>query len=219
MKREILSSLSYGIYALGVTNGKCASACIVNTVTQVTNQPDRILVSVSHDNYSCQCIKEKGIFTVSVLSEDTSGAVIGALGFASGKNGDKLANIRYKMLREGVPVIQENICCWFLCQVENQMETDTHTIFFARVLAGSEKTERVPMTYDYYRRAIKGTIPKNSPVYFPARPDDKEENDQSFTCRICKFVYDDPIIPFEELPDDWGCPICGSPKSAFVRNL
>ncbi|MCI2191464.1 MAG: rubredoxin, partial [Oscillospiraceae bacterium] len=62
-------------------------------------------------------------------------------------------------------------------------------------------------------------VPKNSPVYFPARPDDKEENDQSFTCRICKFVYDDPIVPFEELPDDWECPICGSPKSAFVRNL
>lgn len=44
-------------------------------------------------------------------------------------------------------------------------------------------------------------------------------------CVICGFIYDDAVgMPehgiaagtrFDDLPDDWICPECGSPKSAF----
>ncbi|MCI8340257.1 MAG: rubredoxin [Eggerthellaceae bacterium] len=46
-----------------------------------------------------------------------------------------------------------------------------------------------------------------------------------YECDICGWIYDpaigdpdngiDPGTPFEELPDDWTCPECGAPKSAF----
>ena len=32
-----------------------------------------------------------------------------------------------------------------------------------------------------------------------------------------KYEYSDPLIPFDELPDDWVCPICGAPKSVFKK--
>lgn len=48
-----------------------------------------------------------------------------------------------------------------------------------------------------------------------------------YVCTICDYVYDpgvgDPangIAPgtrFEDLPEDWVCPLCGAPKSEFVR--
>jgi rubredoxin len=48
-----------------------------------------------------------------------------------------------------------------------------------------------------------------------------------YVCTICDYVYDptagDPgngIAPgtrFEDLPDDWVCPLCGAPKSEFVK--
>ena len=161
MEPNILRTLSYGMYAIGVKGNNGPSACIVNTVMQVTNTaPLMITLSMSRDNYSCQCIKEHKLFTVAVLSEDTSGAVVGALGFTSGKNGGKLSNIRHKVLREGVPVIRENICCWFLCRMVDCMESPTHTLFLAEIVAGSEHTRRKPMTYDYYRQVIKGGVPK-----------------------------------------------------------
>ena len=78
---------------------------------------------MSKQNYSCQCIEKEGIFSISVLSEDTPATVIGALGFVSGRNADKLENVRHKVLVEGVPVIKENTCCWFLCRVKDRMET------------------------------------------------------------------------------------------------
>ena len=218
MEPNILRTLSYGMYAVGVKGEQGPSACIVNTVMQVTNTaPLMITLSMSRDNYSCECIKKNKLFTVSVLSEDTSGAVVGALGFTSGRNGGKLRNIRHKVLREGVPVIKENTCCWFLCRLVDSMESTTHTLFLAEILAGSEKAQRVPMTYEYYRRVIKGGVPKNAPVYTPLRPVEDGNDGEMLVCTVCGYLYNDPDTSFEELPAEWVCPICGMPKSAFVR--
>ncbi|WOC31171.1 MULTISPECIES: flavin reductase [Caproicibacterium] len=219
MKNEVLYSFTYGMYAVGVTDGKQPSACIVNTVTQAAGQPNMLTVSINRKNYSYACIHRTGLFTVSVLSEDTSGAVIGALGFQSGRAGNKLENIRYKMLQEGVPVIKENSCCWFLCKVVDKMETPTHTVFLAEILAGSDRMVGKPMTYAYYHQVIKGSAPKNAPTYQKPTPDLAGNDGESFICRICRYVYEDQIVPFEELPDDWVCPVCGAPKSAFQRQL
>lgn len=217
MNSEILSALSYGMYAIGVKDGQKVSACIVNTVIQISNAPNTIAVSMNHNNYSHECIEKDGVFTVSVLSEDTSGAVIGALGFSSGRNTDKLQNVRYRMLSEGLPVIKEDICCWFLCKVTGRAETPTHTVFLAEIIAGSEKIKGKPMTYEYYHRVIKGRAPQNAPTYREEISTSKGSDGESWICTICGYVYSDPYVPFEELPDDWICPICGAPKSAFKR--
>jgi pyruvate oxidase len=38
-------------------------------------------------------------------------------------------------------------------------------------------------------------------------------------CSVCGYIYDEERegVPFEELPDDWTCPVCGAPKSAFKK--
>ncbi len=46
-------------------------------------------------------------------------------------------------------------------------------------------------------------------------------------CTVCGYVYDEekgdqdndiePGTKFEELPDDWVCPLCGAPKDQFVK--
>ena len=218
MDQKILRNLSYGMYAIGVKGDGKPSACIVNTVIQVTSTtPSIIAVSMNHDNYSHQCIVENGIFTVSVLSEDTSGTVIGALGFNSGREVNKLANIRHKVLTEGVPVIKENACCWFLCKVVGSIETSTHTMFLAEIVAGSDKSVGVPMTYSYYHNVIKGSSPKNAPTYQQEESITGGNDGESFICTICGYVYSDPEVSFEELPENWVCPICSAPKTAFIR--
>ena len=49
--------------------------------------------------------------------------------------------------------------------------------------------------------------------------------DQKYECAVCGYVYDPeegdsmsgiaPGTKFEDLPDDWVCPVCGAPKSQF----
>jgi rubredoxin len=46
-------------------------------------------------------------------------------------------------------------------------------------------------------------------------------------CTVCGYIYDPeqgdpdhgikPGTPFEKLPDDWLCPVCGAPKDQFVK--
>ena len=217
MNSAIFRSLSYGVYAVGVKGEENPSACIVNTVFQITSSPKMIAVSMHHNNYSHECILKHGIFTVSILSEDTPGTVIGALGFTSGRDTYKLGNIRHKVLQEGVPVLKENCCCWFLCKVVDRVETPTHTVFIAEAVAGSDKSRGMPMTYEYYQRVVKGTSPRNAPTYESPEEVRDLHDGERFVCNICGYIYRDPDCPFEDLPEDWVCPICGMPKSAFRR--
>lgn len=86
MKPQVLSTLSYGMYAIGVKDAKKPSACIVNTVMQITKATPAdnplVAVSMSKQNYSCECMEKSGIFTISVLSQETPASVIGALGWS-----------------------------------------------------------------------------------------------------------------------------------------
>jgi rubredoxin len=48
---------------------------------------------------------------------------------------------------------------------------------------------------------------------------------RKYICKTCGYVYDpaegdpdsgiDPGTPFEDIPDDWECPVCGAKKSDF----
>lgn len=215
MNKEIFKTLSYGLYAIGVKGENYPSMSIVNTVFQVANNPTTIAVSINHNNYTNKMIKENKKFTVSVLSQDTSGTVIGALGFSSGADSNKLKNLDYKVLREGTPVLKEKICCWFLCDVIDSIETKTHTIFIATVSSGSEEYKRIPMTYNYYRNVIKGKAPSTAPTY-QEEVVDNDQPSEIYICNICGYEYKNKTIPFTELPEDWICPICKAKKEAFA---
>ena len=60
-------------------------------------------------------------------------------------------------------------------------------------------------------------------ISFPAVPDErnrteKETEMKKYVCKICGYVYDpaeNNNVPFEELPDDWTCPVCGVGKDQF----
>ena len=51
---------------------------------------------------------------------------------------------------------------------------------------------------------------------------------KKYKCKVCEYVYDPakgdphhnvpPNTPFEELPDDWLCPLCGATKEEFVED-
>jgi rubredoxin len=38
---------------------------------------------------------------------------------------------------------------------------------------------------------------------------------KTYVCTVCHYVYDGDV-PFEELPEDWTCPVCNQPKSVFL---
>ena len=160
MNPAVLKNLSYGMYVIGTKYNGRPNACVANSVIQISSSdPEKVLIALTKDTHSCTAIRENGIFTISVLSTDTPASVIGALGLVSGKNADKLKNIRHKVLIEGVPVVKENTCCWFLCKVISGMDVGQEMVFAAEIIAGSDSAIGTPMTYDFYRSEMHGLSP------------------------------------------------------------
>lgn len=215
MNNSALRKMSYGVYVIGTVDGERPTGCTANSAMQITSEPATIAVSINHDNYTNRCIGEAGKFAISVLGEGTDPGIIGTFGFRSGKDQDKFGTVSYEM-KEGVPVLKD-ACAYMICRVTDRFETATHTIFLGELVDADMLKDDEAMTYAYYHNVIKGTSPKNAPTYIPEEKESAEPvKKEQYVCSVCGYVYDGKI-PFEDLPDDYVCPICGQPKSVFEK--
>ncbi|MEE9455598.1 MAG: flavin reductase, partial [bacterium] len=206
-----------------------ANGQIANTVIQVTADPARIAVALNKENLTHEYVSRSGVFGVSVLDKETPTPFIGLFGFKSGRDVDKLAEVEHKEGSSGCPVVTENALAVIEAGVVGTLDVGTHTIFVGDVVAGEVLRDGEPLTYAYYRDAKKGKAPKTAPTYrAPPPAAAKARSDvkmQKYVCRVCGYVYDpaagDPdngVAPgtaFEDLPDDWVCPVCGAAKDQF----
>lgn len=217
MNSNVLRQLSYGVYVISTMDQGRPTGCIANSVMQITSSPVTVAVSMNHDNYTNKCIKESGVFSVSVLSTQCDPGLIGNFGFQSGKEVDKYESIPYQV-KEGTPVV-EAASGYMVFKVVGTLETTTHTVFLGEMVDAEVLSNEEPMTYAYYHKVVKGKSPKNAPTYLPEEEVTVESsNVEQYKCSICNYEYNGEI-PFEELPEDYVCPICKQPKSAFQKIL
>lgn len=162
MNKKVFRNLSYGVYVISTWDDGRPTGCTANSVMQITSDPAVVAVSINHDNYTNECIKKLGKFAVSIISETSDPLIIGRFGFFSGKDTDKFEGIAHSV-KGYMPVIDDS-CGYFVCEVENTVETSTHTVFFAKVTDG-DISDGTPMTYSYYHNVIKGKSPEKAPTY------------------------------------------------------
>lgn len=210
MNTNIFRNLSYGVYVISTLDGKRLTGCTVNSIMQITSSPATIAVSMNHDNYTNSCMQKNKKFAINILAETSDSSIIGTFGFQSGKDINKFESVSYFM-EQDLPIIEDS-CGYIVCQIIDTMETTTHTVFLAEVLDGDVLKKDPAMTYAYYHMVIKGKSPKNAPTYLPEEKEDSER----WVCSVCGYVYDGDI-PFEELGEDYKCPVCKQPKKAFSK--
>lgn len=212
MNTKAFRNFSYGVYVVSVWDNGRPTGCVANSAMQITSSPATIAVSINKDNYTNGCIKELKKFAISILGENSAPSIIGTFGFQSGKDADKFDGVNYSV-KEYMPVL-DDACAYVTCEVIDTMETDTHTVFLGKVTGADVISEDTPMTYAYYHNVIKGKSPKNAPTYIP---EDQTVSKDKYICDVCGYVYDGDV-PFDELPDDWVCPVCKQPKSKFSKS-
>lgn len=216
MDKAAFYDLSYGLFVLGTLNDAKPTGCAVNTAIQVANDPALLAVSVNHQNFTNECMKKTGRVTVSILDQDAPMELIGTFGFRSGRDTDKFAQVPHVAAPSGLPRLSEHACAWFDCKVKSAVDLPTHTLFVLEVEdAGRLSGAAAPMTYAYYHHVKKGTAPKTAPHYVEEAP---AADTPKYVCSLCKYEYDGSDGPFEDLPDDWTCPLCNAPKSMFERH-
>ena len=235
MNQSALFKITYGLYIVSASNGEKMTGHVSNTVFQVTADPVRFTVATNKDNLTTEYITKSQAFSVSVLSQDVDLAFLGPWGFNSGREMNKFENTNFKTGATGTPIVLEKCLAYFDCKVIETIDTGTHLLYIGEVIDMDVIEDKgSPLTYEHYRRVIKGISPKNAPTYIADHDKPEEEvkestektvNKQLYQCTVCGLIYDpedgDPdsgIAPgtaFEDIPDDWTCPICGVTKSDF----
>lgn len=226
--------ISYGLYVVSSKKGDKFNGYVSNTVFQVTAEPAQFAVCCSKNNYTTDFINDSKYFSISVLKKDTSAELLGAFGYKSGRDIDKFKNADYITGSTGVPILVEDTIAWFECKVVQSVDLGTHILYTAEIIDSDLiDADGEPLTYAYYREVRKGKSPKNAPTYIKSEPVKEPEKTETaaagkkYKCTVCGYIYDPAIgdpehnIPagtdFNDLPDDWSCPICGADKSNFEQ--
>ena len=191
-----LFKLGYGLYVVTCNDGKKDNGLIVNTVMQVTTNPDRILVAINKQNYSHDVIKESGIMNVNCLTEAAPFAVFEAFGFKSGRDTDKFAGCSPEKSENGLVVLPRHINAFLSLKVESYTDLGSHGMFVCTVTESRVISSDPSMTYAYYHANVK---PKPQP-----------SKKKGYVCKICGYVYEG-----ETLPEDFICPLCKHGASDF----
>ena len=193
-----LFSISYGLYLVtSALDGK-PNGLIVNTVTQLTNTPNRVAVTINKANYSHKIIKETGILNVNCLTTETPFFVFKNFGFQSGIDKDKFEGLSYSLSENGLPVLGGCVNTFISLKVTDYVDLATHGMFICEITDSGIINDKESVTYTYYQKNIK---PKPEPA-----------KSKGYVCKICGYVYEG-----DELPEDFICPWCKHPASDFEK--
>ncbi len=233
LNQNTLFQIGYGLYLVAANENGKDNACIVNTVMQVTQNPIRLLVSVSNQNVTHDMIKNTGKVTVSVLTEKTPFSVYSHFGYQSGKQVDKFLDFEdVTRCANGCYRLNRNSSAYFCGTVSESFALDTHTMFLVEVTDADIVSTQIPVTYDYYQKYVKQpykpAVKKNGAVQAnaddsnsdsvnangtnEASADGTEGTTNSYVCKICGYVYEG-----ESLPEDYICPICKHGAADFEK--
>ena len=184
-----LNRIGYGLYVVTSNDGQKDNGLIVNTVTQVTDSPNRVAVTVNKQNYSHHVIRQTGKMNVNCLDISAPFSLFENFGFRSGRTADKFEDIEELRSDNGLRFLPRHINAMMSLKVENYVDLGTHGMFICSVTEARVISDRETMTYAYYHENVK------------PRPD--TEGKKGFVCKVCGWVYEG-----EELPDDIVCPLC-----------
>jgi len=220
---EALFKISYGLYIVSSGSSEYGNGFISNTVFQVTSDPPRFASCCNKDNHTAGVIRSSGHFSVSVLHCDTAAGIIGTFGYKSGKDINKMEGLDLKYGETGVPVVLNEAIAFLECRVVETYDVGTHLMFIGELVHADVLDDgKEPLTYLHYRQVKKGVAPKNAPTYVDKSKLVKKKVEEEFAryeCAACGYIYDEEKEGkrFEDLPDDWVCPVCGSEKDDFYK--
>lgn len=184
-----LFRIGYGLYVVTSNDGKKDNGLIVNTISQVTDSPNRVAVTINKQNYSHHVIKQTGILNVNCLSVEAPFRVFEVFGFQSGRTVDKFADSEVLRSDNGLVFLPRYINSFLSLKVEQYVDLDTHGMFICSLTEARVMSDAETMTYSYYQNYVK--------------PKPQTEGKKGFVCKVCGYVYEGDV-----LPEDFVCPLC-----------
>ncbi len=184
-----LFNIGYGLYVVTSNDGTRDNGLIVNTVSQVTNTPNRVAVTINKQNYSHHIIQQTGVMNVNCLDVSAPFEVFKTFGFQSGRTVDKFAGSEVLRSDNGLVFLPRYINSFLSLKVESYVDLGTHGMFICTVTEARVMSDRETMSYTYYQNNVK--------------PKPEAKGKKGFVCKVCGWIYEG-----DTLPDDIVCPLC-----------
>ena len=184
-----LHNIGYGLYVVTSNDGKRDNGLIVNTVSQITDSPNRVAVTINKANYSHHVIQQTGKMKDNTLSVDAPFELFQTYGFQSGRAVDKFAGQSVLRSDNGLVILPRHINSFMSLQVEQYVDLGSHGMFICAVTEARVISHEETMTYAYYHSHVK--------------PQPETEGKKGYVCKVCGWIYEG-----EELPSDIVCPLC-----------
>jgi flavin reductase (DIM6/NTAB) family NADH-FMN oxidoreductase RutF len=182
-----LFRIGYGLYLVTAREGEKDNGLIVNTVTQITNTPNRVAVTINRSGLTHEMILRTGKMNVNCLSVDTPFSIFEQFGMKSGRTVDKFRDFDILRTANGLALLPSYVNAFLSLEVEQYVDLGTHGMFLCAVSDAQVIGDAPTMTYDDYYSRVKP----------------KPEKKSGYVCRVCGYVYEG-----EPLPKDFICPIC-----------
>ncbi len=241
MDYKALHKLSYGLYIVASEYEGMKAGYVANTVFQLTSKPPQLAISCHKENETTAIILKSGVFSVSILKKEIDAKIIGNFGFMSSSDIDKFASVKTISAVSGAPIVTDHSLAWFDCKVAQTLDVGSHILIVGEILDGQIIDSGEPLTYEYYREKYKMLAPKNAPTYIePINLEETVANKEIATkalveapaekhiCIICGFTYHEedgdpsvgipPGTRFDDLPDEYKCPVCNAGKEYFRKS-
>ena len=218
--QEALYTFTNGLYVIGACHHPYFAGALVDALTQISANPPMVMLSMMNHSHTKSCIDKTNEFSISVLPEDISPFVVANFGFQSGANIKKWEQIDY-VIHKSLPYIP-NALAQIRARVVDVIIYPHNTLYIAEVIETYDKKEGQPLTYKYYREHLKPicqtSFNNKSSCKLENAPQEKGIKPlnihKTWTCTLCRYEYEGEQ-PFEDLPPDWRCPLCGVGKEMF----
>lgn len=195
---KALFNIGYGLYIVTSNDGEKDNGAVINSVMQITDNPNRLAVCINKKNYTHDTVKNAGIMNINVLDESAPFSIFENFGFKSGKNADKFAGIDSFRTENGLLALTDHINSFISLKVESYIDAETHGLFICNVTDARTMYDTPTMTYSYYHKNVK--------------PKPENNRKKGYVCKICGYIYEG-----EPLPDDFICPICKHGAQDFEK--
>jgi len=194
-------NLTYGLFTLSTLRDSKQNACIINTVTQVASNPDKIMIAVNKANYTCETLMKTGKCNVSVLTESTPFAIFKRFGYQSGATADKFEGFAdFAIANNGINYLTKHANAVFSLKVVSTQDLGSHIGFILEIEEMKVLNDEKSVSYSFYMNNIKPVPPK------------PEKNKVGWICKICGYVYEGEV-----LPPDFICPLCKHGAADFEK--
>jgi flavin reductase (DIM6/NTAB) family NADH-FMN oxidoreductase RutF len=145
LRRRVLWQLPMGLYLLGTSAGDRKNLMTLNWAMQVSTEPKHLAVSVERSAVTYELLVEGGCFALSLVSKDDRAAV---RKFVKPADHDPVAatlnGMAYVTASTGAPIAEISVG-WLDCEVRQQHDVGSHTIFVGEVVNAGGGDESIPI--------------------------------------------------------------------------